>query len=176
MGNNAWSQSDFRTVAGPVLRALRDKTRETATLSVLSSHSRIYLDQYESPQEIKMIVEIGVRHPLHSGASSRAILAYLPEAYVDEAVAQLEALHPGFDEAGYRHKLDKVRKDGYAVSQNERNTGAASIAAAFFDKAGNVLGSISSCGPVSRYSSTDLDEHAEKVATAALRITDLLSR
>lgn len=176
MGNNAWSQFDFRSVAGPVLRALRDKTLETATLSVLSSHSRIYLDQYESPQEIKMVVEIGVRHPLHSGASSRAILAYLPEAYVDEAIDQLSGFNRAFDAASYRSKLAMVRKDEYAVSRNERNTGASSIASAFFDKAGNVLGSISSCGPIFRYDSADLDEHAEKVVSAAKRISGLLSR
>ena len=51
LGTKAWSQLDVRTVAAPVLRRLRDRTRETATLSVLVGHRRVYLDQYESPQE-----------------------------------------------------------------------------------------------------------------------------
>ncbi|MDH6238107.1 DNA-binding IclR family transcriptional regulator [Cryobacterium sp. CG_9.6] len=176
LGNNAWNQLDFRTIASPVLRALRDKTMETTTLSVLSNDSRIYLDQYESPREIKMVVEIGVRHPLHSGASSRAILAFLAPARVDEAVEQLRVLHADFDEVDYRRKLTKVRVDGYASSLNERNIGAASIAAAFFDKAGNVMGSISSCGPIFRYDAADVEGHAEKVTAAARQITALLSR
>lgn len=176
MGNNAWSQSDFRSVAGPALRALRDKTKETATLSILSSHSRIYLDQYESPQEIKMVVEIGARHPLHSGASSRAILAFLPEAYIEEAVAQRTASEPGFDTGEFRKSLETVRHQKYAVSLNERKIGAASIASAFFDKTGNAVGSISSCGPIFRYNEDDVAEHAKKVTAAAQQITLLLSR
>jgi len=176
LGNRAWSQLDFRTIAAPVLRALRDKTHETTTLSVLSNDSRIYLDQYESAQEIKMVVEIGVRFPLHSGASSRAILAFLPPARVDEAVEQLSRLNADFNETEYRRRLAKIRIDGYAASLNERNIGAASIAAAFFDKSGNVMGSISSCGPVFRYDAADVEGHAEKVTAAARQITALLSR
>lgn len=176
MGNRAWSQFDFRSLADPVLRALRDETRETSTLSVLASHARVYLDQYESPQEIKMVVEIGVPYPLHSGASSRAILAFLPPAYLQEAVEQRRLQDASFSEADYRDRLTKIREYGYAMSLNERNIGAASIAAPFFDKAGNVLGSISLCGPVFRFSLDDSRGHAARVVAAARNITELLGQ
>lgn len=173
----AWSQLDVRSVASPVLRKLRDATRETTTLSVLVGDQRIYLDQFESPQEIKMVVEIGPRFPLHSGASSRAILAHLPQPLIDEAVRQLVALKPDTDVEVYLADLATSRERGYAVSLNERNTGAASIAAPFFDVAGNVLGSVSSSGPVFRYA--DLADGADErqtrlVVEAANDITDRL--
>lgn len=123
-----------------------------------------------------MVVELGVRYPLHSGASSRAILAHLPPASVDAAVAQLAVIHPEIDEAGYRERLTQVRQNGYAVSLNERQTGAASIAAPFFDAAGNVLGSISCCGPVFRFGTHESEDQAQKVAAAARAITSLLGR
>ncbi|MFC4785514.1 IclR family transcriptional regulator [Nocardioides sp. MAHUQ-72] len=167
----AWSQLDVRSVASPVLRRLRDSTRETTTLSVLVGNQRIYLDQYESPQEVKMVVEIGPRFPLHSGASSRAILAFLPQPFIDEAVRQLSALKPDLDVDAYLAALEKVRTRGYAVSLNERNTGAASIAAPFFDAAGNVLGSVSSSGPVFRYAEEADEQQARLVVEAAHAIT-----
>ncbi|MDN4173350.1 MULTISPECIES: IclR family transcriptional regulator [Nocardioides] len=170
----AWSQLDVRSVASPVLRRLRDQTRETTTLSVLVGNQRIYLDQIESPQEIKMVVEIGPRFPLHSGASSRAILAHLPESFVGEAVGQLQAARPDLDVEAYRADLARIREQGYAVSLNERGTGAASIAAPFFDSAGNVAGSVSSSGPVFRYAETD-EEHTRLVVQAARDITARLS-
>lgn len=176
MGNKAWSQLDFRTLAAPVLRRLRDDTRETTTLSVLTNHSRVYLDQFESPQEIKMVVDIGASHPLHSGASSRAIIAFLPEAYIAEAVTALKKTKPDFHEADYKSLLETVRRNGYATSFNERKIGAASIAAPFFDRAGNVLGSISSCGPIFRFETSDTEGHAAKVVAAAREITNLLAR
>ena len=131
LGTKAWSQMDVRSLASPILRRLRDETRETTTLSVLVGHYRSYLDQYESPQEVKMVIEIGPRFPLHSGASSRSILAYLPQPFIDEAVHQLQLVKPENDAAAFLEGLDLVRAKGYAVSKNERGTGAASIAAPF---------------------------------------------
>jgi DNA-binding IclR family transcriptional regulator len=176
LGYKAWSQLDIRSLAGPILQRLRNETQETTTLSALSGHTRMYLDQYEGPQEFKMVVELGVKYPLHSGASSRAILAHLSEVHVDEAVRQLQASHPDLNESDYRARLAAVRTNGYAMSLNERDTGAASIAAPFFDKAGNVLGSISCCGPVFRFRAELVEIHAQKVAAAARTITHLLER
>lgn len=170
----AWSQIDVRSIASPILRRLRDATRETTTLSVIVGNERIYLDQFESPQEVKMVVEIGPRFPLHSGASSRAILAHLSPTFIDDAIRQLHSLRPDFDEDAYREGLAQTRERGYATSLNERNTGAASIAAPFFDAAGNVMGSISSSGPAFRYLIEDHEEHAALVVDAARAITQRL--
>lgn len=177
LGTKAWSQLDVRRVAAPVLQRLRDQTQETATLSVLVGHRRIYLDQFESPREVKMVVEIGLQYPLHSGASSRAILAFLPKDFADDAVRDLRAVNPGLDADAFLARLAEVREYGHATSINERGTGAASIAAPFFDAGGHVLGSVSSSGPAYRYSA-DADEkhqtHAHQVVTAARTITGLL--
>ena len=173
----AWSQLDVRSVASPVLRRLRDRTRETTTLSVLVGDQRVYLDQFESPQEVKMVVEIGPRFPLHSGASSRVILAHLPQPFIDSAVRQLQQLRPDVDVDAYLADLAVIREQGYGISLNERSTGAASIAAPFFDAAGNVLGSISASGPVFRYTDETAEERAEQVRLvleAAAETTDRL--
>ncbi|MGB3764041.1 MAG: IclR family transcriptional regulator [Ornithinimicrobium sp.] len=166
----AWSQMDVRAFAAPVLRSLRLITRETITLSVLVGHQRIYLDQYQSPQEIKMVVELGHRYPLHSGASSRAILAFLPESFAEEARRQLEVSRPGVDVEAYL-ALATTRELGYATSLDERGTGAASIAAPFFDAADNVMGSISSSGPVSRYGPERHRQDVGPVVEAARELT-----
>lgn len=174
LGTRAWGQLDVRTLAAPILERLRDETRETTTLSILVGRHRIYLDQFESPQEIKMAIEIGPRFALHSGASSRSILASLPTPFADEAVRELRRLQPDFDEDAFRDELAATRGRGYTVSHNERGTGAASIAAPFFDSAGNVLGSISASGPVFRYPGGHEPEHAGLVVTAAEHITEAL--
>ena len=174
LGTRAWSQLDVRSVAAPILRELRGATRETTTLSILVGRHRIYLDQFESPQEIKMVVEIGPRFPLHSGASSRAILAYLPASFAEEAVGELRQLRDDFDEEAFLHELEETRRRGYTTSHNERGTGGASIAAAFFDRAGNVLGSLSASGPVFRYPGDHEPEHATLVVAAAEHITEAL--
>ena len=167
----AWAQLDLRYLAAPVLRRLRDETRETTTLSVLVGHQRMYLDQYESPQEVKMVVELGPRFPLHSGASSRTILAHLPQEVIEHNISLLRELRPDLDVGAYLDDLQAIRTKGYGASSNERGTGAASIASPFFDLAGNVLGSISSSGPVFRYGEEGHEDHAHAVVTAARAIS-----
>jgi DNA-binding IclR family transcriptional regulator len=174
LGTRAWSQLDVRTVAAPILKQLRDRTRETTTLSILVGRHRIYLDQFESPQEIKMVIEIGPRFALHSGASSRSILAYLPPAFAAEATRELARLRDDFDPEAFAAELAETRRRGWTASHNERGTGGASIAAAFFDGVGNALGSISVSGPVFRYPGEHEAEHAALVVDAAERITEAL--
>lgn len=174
LSTRAWSQLDLRNLTAPILRALRDETRETTTLSVLIGHYRMYLEQFESQQEVKMVVELGKQLPLHSGASSRSMLAFLPEPYVAEAIRQLRSTNDDFDEEKYRAQLAEVRSLGYAESVNERGVGAAAIAAPYFDAEGNVIGAISSSGPVMRYREVNNSEHAQQVLRAASAITKAL--
>ncbi|WP_207401238.1 IclR family transcriptional regulator, partial [Actinomadura roseirufa] len=78
LGVSALRGFDVRAAAAPVLRRLRDDTGETAALSGLVGDERVYLDQFESPREVKMTVEVGRRFPLRAGAPGLAILAFLP--------------------------------------------------------------------------------------------------
>jgi DNA-binding IclR family transcriptional regulator len=95
---------------------------------------------------------------------------------IDNAVDQLREIRPDLDVAEYLQALADIRTKGYAVSMNERGTGAASIAAPIFDAAGNVLGSISSSGPVFRYGEEGHEDHVRLVMEAARAITTDLAQ
>lgn len=175
LGARALRDLDLRQVARPVLIALRDETRETTTLSAPFGRSRIYLDQYESPQEIKMKVELGRPYPLYAGASSRAILAFLPEATQESIIAAgLTPLTPATigsaDEL--RRRLAETRARGYATSRGERQDGAGSVAAPVFGLDGEVAGAISVCGPVSRFDAASV----KRFVPLVLRAADEISR
>jgi DNA-binding IclR family transcriptional regulator len=174
LGARAMRDFDLRRVAREPLRELRDATRETTTLSALVRGARLYLDQYESPQEIKMTVGLGRPHPLYAGASSRAILAFLPDEAVEQVLAQgLERLTPETleDPAQLRHQLAATRKDGYATSRGERQHGAGSVAAPVFGMDGDVVGSISVCGPITRFDAAAVARYVPLVQATAERIS-----
>lgn len=173
LGTRAVRGLDLRDVARAPLIRLRDQTGETTTLSVLAGRYRAYVDQYESPQEIRMTVELGRMYPLHAGSSSRAILAYLPQAVVDriletglsqitaETIVQPDPL---------RRSLATVRTNGYATSRGERQAGAGSVAAPIFDARG-IVGAISVCGPLARFDPKIVRGYAPAVIEAAREIS-----
>ncbi|WP_326552088.1 IclR family transcriptional regulator [Micromonospora sp. NBC_01813] len=148
---------DVRHMGRPYLQELRDRTNETATLSVLAgSRQRMYVDQVTPAREVIMSVNLGEPYPLHAGASSRAFLAFLPAAQVEEYLAssKLEAVTAltVTDVQQLREELAQVRTQGWARSAAERKEGAASVAAPVFGHDGVPLAVVSVCGPMERFS------------------------
>ncbi|MCD2186540.1 IclR family transcriptional regulator [Actinomycetospora soli] len=174
IGARALRESDLRQAALPLLRELRDETRETATLSTPVPHGRVYLDQVVGTHEIKMTVELGRRFPLHAGSSGKCMLAFLGAEEREQALAEpLEALTPGtvVDPEVLRPELDRIVAAGYAASMGERQADAGSVAAPVFGVSGDVLGAISVCGP--RYRVTD--EFVTAIAPRVVAVADRIS-
>jgi len=155
LGSTYLARLDLRALALPRLQELSDRTGETATFSLRNGWSRIYVDQVTPDREIKMSVAIGKSFPLHAGSSSKSFLAFLPmeeqERYLVER--ELTALTGTtiVDPDRLRTELAEVRSRGYAVSLEERQAGAASIAAPVLDRHGLPIAALSVCGPVERF-------------------------
>ena len=178
LGARAMRDFDLRLAAQPTLRRMRDITKETTTLSARLQDSRIYLDQYESPQEIKMTVELGRPYPLYAGASSRAILAFLAEETIERVISRgLERLTPETIRSPreLRRRLAESRATGYAISKGERQSAAGSVAAPVFGIDGDVVGSISVCGPVDRFDDATITRYVPIVASGAAEISRALT-
>ena len=174
LGARALRESDLRTVAMPVLRELQRATGETTTVSAYIPGGRVYLDQVESAREIKMTVELGRRFPLHAGSSSTCILAFLPPD-VQQAVLSgpLDRLTSNTvsDSERLRDRLQTIRRNGFAMSDGERQEGAGSVAAPVFGVDGTVQGAISICGPVARVDTTTREHFVPLLTDAADRIS-----
>lgn len=169
---------DVRRVAGPELTALSQETAETATLSVRTGWTRVYVDQVTPSREVLMSVRIGVPYPLHAGASSKAFLAFLSEAEVDGYLSQpLQKVTPGtvVDVWGLRKELQRIRRLGFARSAGERQEGAGSVAAPVLDRADRPLAVISVCGPAERLA-TEVDHCVELLLAATGRISARMGR
>ncbi|MEO6018951.1 MAG: IclR family transcriptional regulator [Knoellia sp.] len=154
LGARALRESGLRSAALPVMRRLQSLTGETVTVSARVPGGRVYLDQVESTREIKMTVELGRRFPLHAGSSSTCILAFLPNAERDTYLGgqPLEPLTSRTitDAEALRERIASVRATGVAQSDGERQAGAGSIASPIFAVDGEVVGSLSICGPADR--------------------------
>lgn len=174
LGARSLRESDLRKVAMPVLRELQQATGETTTVSALVPDGRVYLDQVESRNEIKMTVEVGRRFPLHAGSSSTSILAFLPTAQQEavlrgalERMTQRTIVEPHL----LRERLAQVRRTGYAQSDGERQASAGSVAAPVFGVDGSVQGAVSVCGPADRVGPAARQQFVPLLVEAADRVS-----
>lgn len=177
LGARALRGQNLRAVALPVLRRLQQLTGETTTVSALVGTSRIYLDQVVSPRELKMMVETGRAYPLHAGSSSKAILAFAsPELRAQVLSGELDALtgRTIVERDALTAELDRVARAGVAFSRGERQHGAGSVAAPVFGAHGDVVGSISICGPIHRFDAATMRRYAPMVRRCAEEISRVL--
>jgi DNA-binding IclR family transcriptional regulator len=171
LGNAMLRRLDMRALALPYLRELRNATGETASLTVQHGAHRIHLEQVESLAEIRFSLEVGKPLPAIVGASGKVLVAWLPEAELDQLLAAtgLPALTPQSitDRQVLRDALARVREQGFAVSDSERFPGIASVAAPVRDYRGTVAAAINVTGPSGRLTPDRARAFGPTVARAA---------
>ena len=165
---------DILSVAREAMTSLSEATSETATLSIRSGDTRVYVDQVTPPRDVKMQVSLGLPYPLHAGASSKAFLAFLPEAEIERYLSgvRLDRLtnKTVVDPRRLRRELAANPEAGYASSFGERMEGAGAVAAPVFGRDGTPAGVISVCGPIERFR-----DEADRAAALLLEHTSRAS-
>nr|WP_047155468.1 IclR family transcriptional regulator [Aneurinibacillus tyrosinisolvens] len=148
LGHIAGKSIEIREFAYPIMKALRDNTKETVNLYVLQDNYRVCIEQCEGLQSIRHLVKIGERLPLWAGAGGKAILAYQSEEFQNE-IFQLVDSEQRLAEL--KHDLKAIQVEGCASSLDEREVGSAAVAAPLFGINGNVVACLSISGPTQRF-------------------------
>jgi DNA-binding IclR family transcriptional regulator len=159
-GNRAIEQYDLRERAQPHLRRLVTETEETAHLCILEGAHVIYIDKIEPARSVRMITRIGATNPVHCTSVGKAILAFLPEdrvadilrrtrfeRFTHRTVATAEAL---------RVEIEKTRRRGYAVDDEELEEGLRCIAVPLLDAQRQPVAAVSISGPSFRVTAQKL--------------------
>jgi IclR family acetate operon transcriptional repressor len=175
LARNTLADVDVVQQGPPVAKALRDQTRETVTVQIPAGRDHVCVLEVEGLDEIRRRVGIGRRMALHAGASGRTILAFMPQAQIDEYLrGPLEHVSPRTvtDPAELLARFAEIRDKGYAISSGESVEGAVAISAPVFGRSGAVEASISISGPQSRLTADAVKEFTPMVVSAG----QLLSR
>ena len=169
---------DLPAQARPILRKLADDTGESSSLFVQDGRERMVLVREEGTQVLRMAITEGQRMPLHAGASSKVLLAF--GAREDRArlarEKQLPPLTPDTitDPRRLGAELNRIRRQGYALSRGERVAGTASIAAPVFDDRNRFLGALGIGGPEHHYRQAEAVELRTRVIAAAQELSHRL--
>jgi IclR family acetate operon transcriptional repressor len=144
----------LRTVARPHLEAIRTEVGETTNLVALEGMSAVYLEQAESRRAVRLFAEPGRRVPAHASGAGKAMLAFLDAAVLERVYASgpWERLTPGTitEPAALRRELQRVRRRGFAVDDEEYEEGVSCVAAPVLDAGGHVCAALSLSAPSAR--------------------------
>jgi len=143
----------LRQVALPFLEDLLALTRQNVQIAIRDGLAALYVERLTSRDSVDVIADVGRRLPLHSTGVGLVLLAHGPADLLDQVVAAgpkryLEATMT--TAAELRPRLDRIRREGIALTRDEMTLGSASIAAPVRDAKGSVVAALSIIIPSSQ--------------------------
>lgn len=178
VGSRALDHLDLHAAARPVAEELSEELGETVHMGVLDGDSAVYVLKIESKFQIRMYSRVGRRMPLYCTAIGKVLLAYMND---DEREAALTGVtftavtkNTITSRAALNAELAQIRKQGYALDNEEREEGLHCIGAPIFDFTGAVVATLSVSWPGFRYERGEESEKIDKVKDAAARISTIL--
>jgi IclR family acetate operon transcriptional repressor len=168
------STDDLIPIARPFMQGLWEAFGETVNLGIITRRLILYLDMIESDQRLRTSSRVGSEDHLHSTALGKAILACMDQ---DEARAVLLSIERPPRTRNTRvalgdllEDIDATRIRGYAIDDEENETGARCVASGIRDAAGRPLGALSVSAPTTRFDATLMVRVGEAVRSACVEV------
>ncbi|GAA1551605.1 IclR family transcriptional regulator [Kribbella sancticallisti] len=141
---------DLSSVAMREMRELADRMGMPVHIGVLTGASLVYVAKAAMPGFIQFDTYPGKVAPFNLTALGKAIAAFLPEDELKPLLKQLEQGRgpkaPQATVTGFRAELATIRKQGFALEDQEEQADIACVAVPFFDATEHVAGSVGVTG------------------------------
>jgi DNA-binding IclR family transcriptional regulator len=140
-------QQDVGAMAKPILARIAQKTADTVFASVREGVGAVCVAREIGSFPIRTLtLEVGHRRPLGVGAGSLALLAFLPDAEIDEIIARNEQwlrACPGFARADLLKLVKETRRQGFAFNDGRIVKGMSAIGVPVRDSSGTPVAALS---------------------------------
>ncbi|MFC9428271.1 IclR family transcriptional regulator C-terminal domain-containing protein [Streptomyces sp. NPDC056987] len=156
LGYSYLSSFSLPEIAEPHLERLVAEVRESSSLCVLDGDAIVYVARVPVSRIITASITVGTRLPAHATSVGRVLVAFLPEEERDFRLkgAEPAALTPYTIVSVdlLRAELERVRRQGYAIVDQELEEGLRSVAVPVRDRTGTVVAAVNVPVHASRHS------------------------
>lgn len=179
IGVLAQQSINVSVIARPFMKELSILTKEAVLLTAVNGTKGIVLERVDSEEPVRCsISQPGASHPLHCGASSKILMAYLPEEDWDRIIA-IEGLKRFTSStitqaSKLKEHLREIRNRGYAFSDQEVHRDVRAVAAPILNGRGELIAGLSVAGPAYRINKRKIASHGKLVIQFAQEISRAL--
>jgi DNA-binding IclR family transcriptional regulator len=170
-----WGSVSLSAISRDSMIALRDQTRETVQLGVLSGLEGVIIDQVEGLEPLRISVDLGLRFSLHNNAPGKLLLAYLPAEQQNTLLAKIKLTPTTPRTIRSKSELltecSRIVECGYAVDFAESDEGINCVAAPIVNANELVVAALWISGPAKRLPRSKFRELGTMVCVAARRIS-----
>lgn len=165
------------TFAEPFMKETAAKLHESCSAAILSGEDMVYVARVPGPRIIAVDLQVGAHLPAFCTAMGRVLLSGLsgPEldAFLGRATFEQRTPKTITDAAKLSEIIAAVRKNGYALVDEELEIGLRSIAVPLRDRSGAVVASINVSTQSTRHTPAEMEaEILPILKQTAARISD----
>lgn len=147
---------DLHDVLTQMMHELSSAFQEDVVLCKISTGGALCVIKIESNHSLVTSAKEGGLLPLHFGATGKSLLAYqthdvIANSYENNKHELRQSQSIFFDE------MRAIRRQGYAITSGDYDSGIDAVAVPIFDRDGNVQYSLSIAGPTERLERIGLD-------------------
>ena len=162
-----------------ILEWVAKETKQSIGYSILEGEKIINIYEIESFQPVKIGYRAGSYYPIHCGVYGKCIMAYFePISRLEEIVYSYDLYkrtpYTITDPKELLKEYEKIRLNGYAISDEEGLLGAIGIGAPVRNSKGKVVACVGSASIKSSLDEKDLEVIKEKVIEGAKRISKII--
>lgn len=158
-------------IAMPHLEALSAEVRESSSVSVLDGPDIVYVARVPVSRIMTVAINLGTRFPAYATSMGHVLLAGLDDtqlqSYVDTVRLEPLTPHTITSPTMLRTELAAVRRQGWAMVDQELEAGLRSVAAPIRDRTGRVVAAVN----VSTHASRTSAEAVRRTMLPALLVT-----
>jgi DNA-binding IclR family transcriptional regulator len=135
----------------------------------------VYLEKIEPSRSVRMTSRIGTSNPVYCTAVGKAMLSALPSCEAVEILGRIRYVKltkkTMMSEDALVRDLEKTRKRGYAVDDEEVEEGVRCVGAAILDNTGHPVAAVSVSGPSFRMTVQNVRQIAARLVECVQAIS-----
>ncbi|MFA5902388.1 MAG: IclR family transcriptional regulator [Desulfobacula sp.] len=178
LGKAAFERIDFKKIARPIMEELMEQCEESVFLGIQNGDNVTVIDIVESRKDFKITSPIGTSIPLQAGAVGKLFLSLMDakdlRKYLHENPLVRYTANTINDSDLYTAELENVRKNGFAIDDEEYISGVRAVAASI-KRYGAYTPAIWVVGFKASMSDKKLEPIIKQTRAAADKITKKLS-
>jgi IclR family pca regulon transcriptional regulator len=179
LGFSVLSSMDIWEIAQPIMNDLSNRLQESIFAAVLDRDCVIYVARAHSQRYINVGITIGSRVPAHCVSTGRVLLAALPDEalhhYLENVSLTKFTPQTVTSKVKLRGLIEEVRRQGWAIVDQELEIGLRSISVPIRDRFGEIVAALNVCCPSSRITYEETRTRVlTELASASQQITRAL--
>ncbi len=150
----------------PYLSRIAEQANEVCYFGIPDTPEVLYLEAVYPVTQIQTRNILGERAPMYCTGLGKAMLAFMPEAQLEQVLAKEMRSFTNFtlcDPKVLRANLEEIRLNGYAIDNMEHEYGVRCVAVPVFGADGSVAAAVSVSGPSLRFDSETISRDAQMI-------------